>query len=400
MKSRVALALFCLLAGAGCRSSSGPTSPSPLPDGSQFQIGKLFFHDLAAGDQYDIFMADLVAVSKPGVAADGARSGITPEELAGLKPRRGVLKLPRTEIEGRTLEGAILAASSLDGLPAGSTFALKNLENVTATPIADEYDPSVNSRGVIAYVEDPDGRLQDGDNTDIVTLDLAGRTKRRLTPIDGRYVEQNWDPEWKDEDTIAWVHRDRIVEASLHNLGGAAEVLPDWRWPQFDPLYSPDGTKLLFNTWVRSKKNSFWKNLETGAYKSVLPQDVFNACTDDNPAWVFSNTLIAGHALTPKDGRVYTRDIERDTFLFLTDAARDFRYVTPVAMPNEIQFIFADYADPERPRLWTCRERGEGLRPLRYTGDEALFMPLGLSAPRSGAELDAAARLYVSKFAR
>jgi hypothetical protein len=231
-------------------------------------------------------------------------------------------------------------------------------------------------------------------------MELPGRTTRRVTPIDGRYVGQNWDPEWKDDDTIAWVHVDRIVEANLHDLAGAADLLPDWRWPQFDPLYSPDGSKLLFNTWVRSKKNSYWKDLATGAYKTVLPQHVFDACTDDNPTWVFSNTRVTGHAFLTKDGRVYTRDIVSGAFLFLTDGTRDFRYVTPVAMPNEVQFIFADYTDPDRPRLWTCRERGDGLRPLRYAGDEALFAPLGLSSPRSGAELDAAARLYVSKFAR
>ncbi len=364
-------------------------------------LGKLFFHDLTAGDQYDIFMADLVVVAGQSAGRDGTPIGISAKDLTGASPRHGVRKIPRAEIDGRALEGPVLYGSTpLDAVPPGAGFVLKKLENLTATSGADEYDPAVSPGGVVAYVLDPDGRNQVGDNTDIAILDLVNRVPRRITPINGQYVGENWDPEWKDEETIAWVHRDRIIEARLDDLGGAAEILPAWRWPQFDPLYSPDKTKLLFNSWVRSKKNSYWKNLAAGTYKSVLPQTVFDACTDDNPTWVFSNTLVTGHAFMTKKGRVYTRDIERDTFAFLTDGTRDFRYVTPVAMPDAVRFIFSDYTDPNRPRLWTCGPGGEGLRPLRLAGDEALFAALGYAIPDTGDALDSVARLYVSKFAR
>lgn len=402
MKSKAALALLLILAGAGCQSStSSPTSPPAARALTEVLLGKLFFHDLTTGDQYDIFMADLVVVTGRDSSPAGLPIGILPGDLAGASPRRGARKIPRAEIDGRTLEGPVLYGTTpLDAVLPGSAFVLRNLENLTQTPGADEYDPSVSPGGVVAYVLDPDGRNPIGDNTDIAILDLANRVPRRITPIDGQYVNENWDPEWKDEGTIAWVHRDRIIEVRLDDLGGAAELLPAWRWPQFDPLYSPDGTKLLFNSWVRSKKNSYWKNLATGAYQSVLPPSVFSACTDDNPTWVFSNTLITGHAFPTKKGRVYTRDIERDTFAFITDGTRDFRYVTPVAMPDEFRFVFSDYADPNRPRLWTCGPGGEGLRPLRLAGDEALFARLGYPAPDSAGSLDSVARLYVSKFAR
>jgi len=402
MKSKAVPVLLWLLIGAGCNSPSGPpTSPSRLPDQMKSYIGKLFFHDLSAGGQYDIFMADLIAVPGSGSRSTGTDVGIKMEDLAGRLSRRGVMKISRAEIDGRVLEDPVLyATASIEAIPAWPRFALLNLENVTATPAADEYDPAVSSRVVLAYVLDPDGRVQDGDNTEIVIMDLTSRVPRQLTPINGQYAGENWDPEWKDEQTITWVHRDLIIEANIDNPGSAVEVLPDWNWPQFDPLYSPDGSKLLFNSWVRSKKNSYWKDLRTGAYRSVLPQTVFNACTDDNPTWVFSNTLVAGHAFMPKRGRIYTRDLEGDTFLFLTDGSRDFRYVTPVALQNEVQFIFSDYTNPDQLRLWTCRSRGDSLRPLRYMGDEAMFALLGFSAPRSGDELNSVARLYVSKFVR
>lgn len=402
MKSKAALTLFWLLVGAGCKSSSGPpTSPSPVQDRTEVHLGKLFFHDLTVGDQYDIFMADLVVVTGQGSSPAGIPIGISAGDFAGAPPRRGVRKIPRAEIDGRTLEGPVLYGDApFDAVLPDSAFVLKNLENVTMTSVADEYDPAISPGGVLAYVQDPDGRYQISDNTDIVIMDLADRLPRRITPINGQYVGENWDPEWKDEGTIVWVHRDRVIQASLADLGGAAELLPAWRWPQFDPLYSPDRTKLLFNSWVRSKKNSYWKNMGTGVTKSILPSTVFNACTDDNPVWVFSNTLITGHAFMPKKGRVYTRDIERDTFVFITDGTRDFRYVTPVAMPDAVRFVFSDYADPNRPRLWTCGPGGEGLRPMRLAGDEALFAQLGYAAPGSADELDSAARLYVSKFTR
>jgi len=401
MKGKAALILLCLVAAWGCGSSGTPTTPAALSAGEEIHLGKLIFFDLTDGDQYDIFMADVVAVVGPGSSPDGAAAGIDAADLAGLKSRRGVIKIRRTDINGRRIEGAVLYTSaSFKPVPAGASFFLKNLENLTSSSPADEYDSSVNSRGVLVYVRDPDGRVQDGSNTEIYIMDLADRVPRAFTPVNGEYGGRNWDPDWKDDRTIVWVHHDRIIEASIDSLVGAAELLPDWRWPQFDPLYSPDGKKLLFNTWVRSKKNSYWKDLQTSVYTPILPADVLKISTDDNPAWIFSSTRIVGHAMAPRNGRVYVRDIERDTFSYLTDGTRDFRYVTPVLLENEAQYIFSDYSDPLRPRLWTCRERGDGLRPLRYTGDEATFALLGLSAPRSDDELGTVARQYETRFAR
>lgn len=400
-KAKTALTLLYLVVAWGCGSSGAPTTPVAPSTGELIPLGKLIFFDLTTGDQYDIFMADLVARSGPGSLPDGVVTGIEAEDLAGLKSRRGVVKIPPLGIDGRRIEGSLLYTSaSFEPVPAGSSFFLRNLENLTKSSPADEYDSSVNSRGVLVYVRDPDGRAQDGSNAEIYLMDLADRVARPFTPVNGEYGGQNWDPEWKDDRTIVWVHQDRIIEASIDVLGSAAELLPDWRWPQFDPLYSPDGTKLLFNTWVRSKKNSYWKDLRTSVYTPVLPADVLKKSTDDNPAWIFSSTRIVGHAMAPKNGRLYIRDISLDTFRYLTDGTRDFRYVTPVLLEDEVQYVFSDYTDPLRPRLWTCREDGRGLRPLRYTGDEAAFALLGLSSPRSDDELGSAARQYVTRFAR
>jgi hypothetical protein len=245
---------------------------------------------------------------------------------------------------------------------------------------------------------DPDGRKINPDNSEIGYMNLADRVVHQLTPINGKYGGLNCDPEWRDDETITWVHAARIVEVNLNNLNSITPVLPGWDWEQFDPVFSPDGSMLLFNTWVRGKKNSFLRYLQTGSYVSVLPREYFTSYTDDNPTWVFSNSKITGHIFMPEKGRIYTRDFQSARFAVITDSLRDFRYVTPVKIKSKIYLVFSERPSTGPPKLWICSESGADLRELGRPGDEAVFVTLRLPVPRGEDDLERAAAVYASRF--
>ncbi len=401
MKKTRFLIVTALLLLSGCdRKITLPTAADLDKPPVERLVGKVFYHDLAAGDQYDIFMADLYIVPK-STAATGYEIFF---EMPGVQERRlpaekGIAKLEEAEIDGEVKEGLVIKTD----FPLGEIdlaqydFVLRNTEVLTS-PVADDYAASLSNRNWLAWVTDPDGRKVNPGNSEIAYMNLADRVRHQLTPINGQYGGENADPEWKDDETITWVHAGKIVEVNLKNLNQVTPVLPEWNYLQLDPVYSPDGTKLLFNTWIRGKKNSFLKDLRTGAIVSALPSEYFTPYTDDNPTWIFSDSRITGHIFMPAKGRIYTRDFEVGRFSLVTDGQRDFRYVTPVKIKSKIYLVFTERPSSGEPRLWICSETGSDLRELGRTGDEPVFVMLGLPVPRVEGDLERAAVVYASRF--
>jgi len=396
-------ATLLLVGGCGKSPTSSevpPPTPGPAPPIVTF-LGKLFFHDLGPGDQRDIFMSDLYLVPKKTAASSAFRVKFRLPGGNRERPalRAGISRLRELEINGQIKDPAVLdVATNLDVIDISRYgFILKNIENLTE-PESDDSAVDVNSINWIVYVRDPDGRFLDPYNTEIVYMNLDDRIRHRLTPINGEYDGHNADPQWKGDRVLSWIHRSKVVEVDLDNPDDVDTVLPDWHWPQYDPVYSPDGTRLAFNTWVRGKKNSYIKYLETKTYAPCLPNEYLKPYTDDNPTWVFSNDKIVGHIFMPRKGRIYTRNLESGAFAIITDDEHDFRYVTPLQIWGAVYFIFADFEDPSRPKLWVSNESGTDLRELDHHGNEAVFVLLGLPIPQDEQDLERVASLYALKF--
>ncbi|MCP5049923.1 MAG: hypothetical protein GY940_22335, partial [bacterium] len=215
-----------------------------------------------------------------------------------------------------------------------------------------------------------------------------------------KYSGNNWDPDWKSDDIIVWSHNNQIVEVNINDLNVSDPIIPDWGGAQYDPKYSPDGTMILFNTRQNKQKNSYIRYLADGKLVPVLPTDYFNAYPDDNPTWVFSNSLLTGHIFMNGKGRIYTRDIDSGGFLIITDEERDFRYVSPIKLEETTYLIFSDWTDESNIALWISNENGTYLRELNQTGDEVVFKALGLPTPQSKEDMTDIAREYVLLFER
>jgi len=409
MKTKILYILIVLLLVAGCKKHpdvpENPVDPvDPVdPPLTEVLVGKLFFHDNSQ-DQYDIYMADLYLIPKEDSTSRSAeRRGFLAHGLpaAGRKILEpGIYKFRDVEINGTVKERVVLNSQCADENIDISKYdiQLKNLENLTNSS-ADEYAVNVNSNNWITFVFNPVGIDIDGGANQIVYMDINDRVMHRLTPINGKYDRDNGDPNWKDDETIVWSHERRIVEVNIYETDVNENVVPELDVSQYDPVYSPDGTRLLFNAWHQPrKKNNFIKYMSTGQVEPVLPSEYFNLYRDDNPTWIFSNTRITGHIFMPEYGYIYTRDLDTDEFLIITNGERDFRYVTPVMIGTYTYLVFADWTDDSHITLWICNEDGSDLRELNQAGDEPVFHILGLSVPQSTRDMDDVARQYSMMF--
>lgn len=411
MKKKILYILIILLLVAGCKKHPDvPENPAPPPPPdpvdpvlTEVLVGKLFFHDNPQ-TQYDIYMADLYLIPKEDSTSRSAqRRGFLAHGLpaAGRKILEpGIYKFREVEIDGSVKERAVLNSQYADDNIDISKYdiQLKNLENLTNSS-ADEYAVNVNSNNWITFVFNPVGITVDAGANQIAYMDVSDRVIHQLTPINGKYDRDNGDPNWKDDVTIVWSHDRRIVEVNIYETNVNENVVPELDVSQYDPVYSPDGTRLLFNAWhQRRKKNNFIKYISTGQVDPVLPSEYFNLYRDDNPTWIFSNSRITGHIFMPEYGYIYTRDLDTGEFFIITNGERDFRYVTPVRIDTYTYLVFSDWTDDSHITLWICNEDGSDLRELNQTGDEAVFHILGLSVPQSARDMDDIARQYSMMF--
>jgi hypothetical protein len=406
----MAAVLSIVLVSPGCKSSSDTPNPPvppqpPEPPALEEQlIGKMFYHDTGPQSQFDIYMADLYIVPQESAAM----TQTTNSKLQIFRPspdrdpivRDGIHKYHEVEINGKIIERVVLRTAQAVDMTQYN-FEIRNVENLTNSA-TDDFAVNVNGNNTITFVTDPDGYVNSVDNTEIAYMNLDDRVRHQLTPINGQYSGNNFDPDWKTDDTIIWTHDGKIVEVNIYDLDVSDPIIPGVDTSQYDPKYSPDGTMILFNTGVRvnkkRKKNSHIKYLVSGQLVTVLPTAYYNIYQDDNPTWVFSNSLITGHIYMPTYGRIYTRNIQTDEFLVITDGAQDFRYVTPIQVDGVLYLIFSDWTDKYNIKLWISNENGTYLRELNQTGDEAVFRALGLPVPYDKEDMNEIARRYTENF--
>lgn len=402
----VLLLAVLVVVSIGCKTSRdvpappNPPNPPTPPAPQEQEVGKMFFHDTGPQSQFDIFMADLYIVPKSGAAVSGTLSPrvelFSPGPGRGTFVRAGVHKVRHVEIRGKIVERVVL--NVVTGIDISQyDFEVRSVENITNSTV-DDFAVNVNGNNQVCFVTAPDGLAANRTNTEIVYMNIDDRVRQQLTPINGMYSGNNWDPDWKTDDIIVWSHNGQVVEVNINDLQVSDPIIPDVGTPQYDPRYSPDGTMILFNTRQNRKKNSYIKYLSNGQLVTVLPTDYFNAYEDDNPTWIFSNSTIVGHLFMDEKGRIYTRDLENDGFLIITEGERDFRYVTPLMLESDIYFVFSDWTDENNIALWIANENGTYLRELDQTGDEAVFRALGLPVPQSKEDMQEIARQYVHMF--
>lgn len=399
----VSLVLFI----GGCKKSSDipnppePPEPPNPPAPQEQQVGTMYYHDTGPSSQYDIYTAELYIVPKSASASAEAMDRLS---LSGPGLDRqpmladGIHKLKRVHFKDKVLDNAVISIIVAIDISQWD-FDVRNVSNITNSN-TDDFAVNVNANGWIAFVTAPDGLATNRNNTEIVYMDLNDRVRHQLTPLNNQYSGKNFDPDWKTESIIVWSHNGKFVEADINSM----EVVTDSLVPEvgsslFDPKYSPDGTRLLFNTRSGGKKNSYVKDLQTNAVSHILPDPYFNAYADDNPTWVFSNSLITGHLFIDGMGCVYTLNLDDKTeFLIITDGQRDFRYVTPIDLQGDTYFIFSDWTDETAIALWISNLNGTVLRELNQTGDEVVFAALGLPVPESTEEMQDIVWRYLDTF--
>jgi hypothetical protein len=412
MKKQVIYVLMILLVlmFVGCKKSSDVPAPNPNPNPNpeppaptEQHLGQMFYHDTGPNSQFDIFMADLYLVPKSSstvsVQSIGQRVELFHAEQGGKSiVKDGIHKLYKVELNGKILERVVLSTHSAVDI-SEYDFEVRNVENLTEST-TDDFAVNVNGNNMICYVTDPDGLFPNNGNSEIAYMDLTERVPHQITPINGNFSGGNFDPDWKTDSVIIWSHQGKIHEVDIDNTQVSESLVPEVDSALYDPKYSPDGTMLIFNTRYKKIKNSYIKYLATGEVVHLLPVDYFNAYADDNPTWIFSNTLVTGHLLNNSndEGIVYTLNLETKEIQVITDGSRDFRYVTPIQIEEDVYLIFCDWTDEANISLWMSNIDGTVLRELNQTGDEAVFLVLGLPVPQDRNDMQDIAGMYLEQF--
>ncbi|MCP4152310.1 MAG: hypothetical protein GY757_31525 [bacterium] len=413
MKKNLFIFIIIIILLAGCKknpelqentvtpgSESTDTGNSTL---QEYFVGRMFYHDNGPQSDYDIYKAELYLVPKATASTQSQSKKLITTGIEKQLLTPGIKKFRNLEVNGLMIEKVIVdkyetTISTSNNIVIGNyDFVVRNVENLTNSTTHD-FAVNVNCNNVMTFVSSEISLNVDSSKTEIFYMSVEDRVRYQITPINGNYSGQNWDPDWKTNDIITWTHDGEIVEVDINTLEVSDPLIPDVETPQYDAKYSPDGTMLLFNTRNRGKKNSYIKNLVSGQLQTVLPTAYFNAYKDDNPTWVFSNTFLSGHIFMNNGGRIFTRDLDTGAFLIITDGSRDFRYVSPIRIDETLYLVFSDWTDQGHIALWIANRNGTILRELNQTGDEPVFLAAGLPVPESEEELQEIARDYVMMF--
>ncbi len=411
-----------LVVAVGCKKNEDiPTPPGPQPPDppdppvlTEKEIAKMYYHDDGANSDFDIYSADLYIVP----IEDAAQASSQESSYAASAKRLDLLKCNGAKmlntgvstyrdvpINGRVIERVVIDNSTTSD-PIDITkynFEVRNVTNLTNST-ADDFAVNVSGDGWICFVTAPDGLANNSNNTQICYMNLADMERKQLTPINGQYSSKNVDPDWKTNTVIVWSSQGEIHEVDINELEVSASLVPEIESSLYDPKYSPDGNMVLFNNLVNARnkvKHSYIKYLTgDGGLQTVLPADYFASHSDDNPTWLFANDMIAGHLYPDKgtNSRIYTRNFAADAFNIITDGSRDFRYVQPIKIDNDIYLVFSDWTDQSNIALWISNIDGSLLRELNQTGDEVVFQLLGLPAPTCKEDLSFIARQYAMMF--
>lgn len=250
--------------------------------------------------------------------------------------------------------------------------SIKNVTNLTSSAIVDEFAVDFIAPDKLVFVIAEEG-LNDSNigNTEIAFMSMADRVIHKITPINGEYSGDNWDPHWVDGNTVVWSHLGRLVQYDIITNQITDPLIPGLRGVVYDPVYLfPNKSKILYNARRSGKKNSYIYTFATGEEKQCLIPDYFDLYKDDNPSW-YNGEKIVGHFFEDDRGRIYTRD--NDTFKVITDTTHDFRYVVGVQLIGKWWFVFSEWSDNENIRLWMSSEDGTWLHDLNQGGDELSF---------------------------
>jgi Tol biopolymer transport system component len=234
-------------------------------------------------------------------------------------------------VEGSNLDGAVMSAASI---AYGSSFSSARSNNavLVAAPASEaEWNPSVNSAHTqLVYVEDSAAHIEAfAGEGNLVTSNIDGSDPRYVTRTNSD-ADPMWSPDGKQiaflRNSTIWLmsangsdqHALGVGLASVHSLswapngkelavgdGESPERIaivnisgPSFKWftpadgvEQYQPSWSPDGTKLVYG---QTGPNALFISNLNGTGKRQLTKCNTSSCTQDvEPAWSPDGSQIA-----------------------------------------------------------------------------------------------------------
>ncbi|MGD9518817.1 MAG: alpha/beta fold hydrolase [Armatimonadota bacterium] len=274
------------------------------------------------------------------------------------------------EIEGHTIWSVALPAEHEDAGGPAMVCWRENGEERSARIYVDERQSTVRSEpltdsrpvhrgpGLIAFVSDRDG------SEDIWVMNADGSNPRNLT----RHPATDWDPAWSpDGSRIAFTtDRDGNWEVYMMNADGSNQTnLTNDPANDLDPHWSPDGAKIAFNS-NRSGNHEIWVMDVDGSNPRQLTD---HPGDDGDPVWSPDGSKIAFHSERAGPWEIYTMNADGTAVRRITTNLG--RCVDPWWSPDGSKIAFGCWLSTARARAALFVINADGSNLVQLTDKSA-----------------------------
>jgi len=223
-------------------------------------------------------------------------------------------------------------------------------------------------------------RVSNPRNSDIYTMNADGSARTQLTNEPGSDpVVQDFDPAWSPDGTkLAFVSSRTTVAYEIFTMnadGSAQTAVTNTGRGELQPAWSPDGTKIAFSSFRDNNSEIYVMNADGSAQTRLTNTSL---ASEGEPAWSPDGTKIAFACNCPSGFGfdIWVMNADGSAPTLLTTTASPGSDADPVWSPDGTKIAFEhDVTSRFGPKIFTMNPDGSDQTALTTTSELANFDP-------------------------